>query len=228
MDDSSATKADPFRASLLGGICAAAVVLAFLGLHYGLHWTARFTAPIAPLVPTQQIMRPLAGAAIPLGLAIGLGAGVLRRRRYGVLTAAGIAGYVAASVIVTVWLAPEALGRHGTLHWIAQGAWAALTYAIVAGPPLVVALIVLERLTRVPEATAGGGDEAANGEAPGAEPADDESAAPSEAEDAAPATPAVAPNDEPAEPASRGSDELPPDAAVAPDDAPPSSPRRPQ
>jgi hypothetical protein len=154
MAEVSQSKPDPFRASLLGGICAAAVVLAFLGLHWSLHYAGRITADLVPLMPTTKLMRPLAGAAIPVGLAIGLGAGVLRRHRVGALLVAGAVGYVATSIIATVWLKPPALGEHGFVYWLGQGMWASLTYAVVAGPPLVVALVALERLTRPPETPA--------------------------------------------------------------------------
>ena len=146
---------------MLGGICAAAAVLAFLGLHWILHYAGQVTANLVPLMPTTKIMRPLAGAAIPIGLVIGLGAGVLRRHRVGALVAAGMAGYVLTSVIATVWLKPRGLGEHGLMYWLAQGLWASLTYAVVAGPPLVVALVALERLTRPPDTPA---DAEAHGE----------------------------------------------------------------
>ena len=162
MVEASQSKPDPFRASLLGGICAAAVVLAFLGLHWSLHWAARVNADLVPLVPTTKLMRPLAGAAIPVGLAIGLGAGLLRRHRMGALVAAGAAGYVLTGVVATVWLKPAVLGEHSLVYWLGQGMWTSLTYAVVAGPPLVVALLALEKLTSPaddPATTEGGVDE---------------------------------------------------------------------
>ena len=137
MAAASEPKPDPFRASLLGGICAAAVVLTFLGLHFCLHWAGKIAADVVPLIPTTKLMRPLAGAAVPLGLAIGLGAGLLRRRRMGALVAAGMVAYVATSVITTIWLKPPSLGQHGIIHWIAQGLWAALTRGPASAPAAV-------------------------------------------------------------------------------------------
>jgi hypothetical protein len=153
-----AHKPDPFRASLIGGICAAVAVLAFLGLHWVLHWAGSLTAEVLPVTPTTKLMRPLAGAAIPAGLAIGLVAGVLRRHRVGVLLAAGLAAYVLTSVIATAWLQPPVLGEHSLAHWIDQGFWAALTYSLVAGAPLILAFLVFERMTR-PAQPAGADDE---------------------------------------------------------------------
>lgn len=169
MAGESESTPDPFRASLLGGICAAAAVLAFLGLHFSLHHIGGLSAEVIPLVPTSKIMRPLAGAAIPLGLAIGLGAGLLRRHRMGTLIVAGTVAYVLTSVIATAWLKPNALGVHTLTHWIGQGISAALTYALIAGPPLAVAVVALERLTRPPIPPGDDDGAADRGDEPGTE-----------------------------------------------------------
>ena len=126
--------------ALLGLAAAAAFSLELVALQL----VGRLGADTGPLAPSLAFLAPLLGVGGGGGVALGALASRLRRRRLPWLLLASAALLPAGAAVAMLSASPGV----ATGPLLVLALWASVAYSVWAVPPVALAAVVLERLTR--------------------------------------------------------------------------------